>query len=114
MKLYIWLAAVFLVMAVPATGHAQTGNGKFTGAVRDSSGGAVAGATVTVKNERTGEERSQTTSNEGTVVIDRPIDAVEAVRIDLARSERHQSETEEKGRRAKHARPHRPKAEAPC
>jgi hypothetical protein len=68
MKLYSWIAAV-IVVSLPAIGHAQTDQGKLTGTVFDNTGGSVAGATITVKNERTGEERTQTTSNTGVFLI---------------------------------------------
>src|SRR5262245_14224663 len=64
-----WLAAMLVVAAFPAVGLAQTDQGKFAGTVRDSSGGFVPGATVTVKNEKTGEERSQQTSSAGAFLI---------------------------------------------
>jgi len=63
------MAAVVLVAALPAIVYAQTDQGKFTGTVHDSSGAFVAGAAVTVKNERTGEERSQMTGNAGVFLI---------------------------------------------
>src|SRR4029453_8613691 len=62
MKMRTWMAAAMLVAALPTIGRAQTDQGKFTGTVHDSSGAFVAGATVTIKNERTGEERTQMTS----------------------------------------------------
>src|SRR6266849_310605 len=64
-----WLPAILFLAALPVSGYAQTDQGKFTGSVHDSSGALVAGATVTVKNERTGEERTQTTSNTGVFLI---------------------------------------------
>src|SRR5206468_9905828 len=66
---YRWTATMVLVAAFSAIGYAQTDQGKFTGTVRDTTGGFVAGATVTVKNERTGEERMQTTFGTGVFLI---------------------------------------------
>src|SRR5262245_41395400 len=43
---------------------AQT-DGRFTGAILDQTGAALVGATVTVKNEKTGEERSAVTNAQG-------------------------------------------------
>ena len=60
-----WLTALFLVAVCAATAMAQTDQGRFTGTVRDSSGAFVAGATVKVKNERTGEEREVLTNQQG-------------------------------------------------
>jgi Carboxypeptidase regulatory-like domain/TonB dependent receptor len=69
MRLRRWMAAMFLVAGFPVYGHAQTDQGKFAGTVRDTSGAFVGGATITVKNERTSEERSQTTASTGVFLI---------------------------------------------
>src|SRR5215510_9291164 len=65
MTLLKWLATVALVAACAVPGYAQTDQGKLTGSVRDSSGAFVSGATVTAKNERTGEERSTVSYDQG-------------------------------------------------
>ena len=62
------LALVAAVLTVPAIALAQT-DGRFTGTVLDSSGAAVPGAVVTVKNERTGEERTAKTNEQGTYLV---------------------------------------------
>src|SRR5262245_26309867 len=69
MRLRTSLAALFLVAAFPALGRAQTDQGKLTGTVIDTTGAFVAGATVTVKNERTGQERTQPSSSAGLFLI---------------------------------------------
>src|SRR5437867_12201643 len=70
MRLHRWMTAFVLVATLlPAIGYAQTDQGKFSGTVHDSSGAFVAGAAVTVKNERTGEERTQATSDGGVFLI---------------------------------------------
>ena len=69
MILLRWAAALALVAALSAVGVAQTDQGKLSGTVRDSTGSFVAGATVTAKNERTGEERTQTTTDQGAFLI---------------------------------------------
>jgi hypothetical protein len=51
------------------TGVAQTESGRIAGTVRDSNGGLVPGATIVVKNDRTGEERTSTSTDEGTYII---------------------------------------------
>jgi Carboxypeptidase regulatory-like domain/TonB dependent receptor len=56
------LAAILLAAIFAAPGSAQTFRGTILGTVTDSSGAAVAGATVTIKNVDTGVIRS-TTSN---------------------------------------------------
>ena len=62
-------AAVGLCMALAATAQAQSGDGRFTGNVLDQTSGFVAGAKVTVRNERTGEERVQETNPSGHYII---------------------------------------------
>jgi outer membrane receptor protein involved in Fe transport len=52
---------------VPAWGQRESGT--ISGRVRDTSGGAVAGATVTVRNTATSAERSTTTSDTGEYTI---------------------------------------------
>ena len=64
-----WLAVFVLVAATAATAFAQGDQGRFTGTVRDSTGAFVAGATVKVKNERTGEERDVLTNQQGNFLI---------------------------------------------
>jgi len=62
------LIAVFLFLAV-ATLVAQTFRGTILGTVTDASGALVAGATVKVRNVGTGQERSTTTSADGSYAI---------------------------------------------
>jgi hypothetical protein len=69
MHMKAWMAAALFVALFPVVGDAQTDQGKFTGTVHDSTGAFVAGATVTIKNERTGEQRTQTTSDGGVFLI---------------------------------------------
>src|SRR5262245_9887132 len=68
MRLRVWVAATLFVLSVPMTSAAQ-GEGRFAGTVRDGSGASVAGAVVSVKNQRTGEERSQRTTDSGAFLI---------------------------------------------
>src|SRR6185436_15239208 len=62
------IAAVALVLSLPALAAAQT-EGRFLGAVLDPSGAVVAGATVTIKNERTGVVRTVTTDAGGRYLV---------------------------------------------
>src|SRR5262245_40854397 len=64
-----WLAAFLLVAAGAGTAFAQVDQGRFTGTVRDQTNAFVAGATVKVKNERTGEERTVLTNQQGYFLI---------------------------------------------
>lgn len=49
--------------------RAQTDQGRIVGAVHDQNGGVVPGASVIVKNERTGEERAATANAEGVYIF---------------------------------------------
>ncbi|HUN62391.1 MAG TPA: TonB-dependent receptor [Candidatus Sulfotelmatobacter sp.] len=60
----VFLSAMFLLVLNPAL-QAQTYRGTILGTVTDSSGGAIAGATVTIKNLDTGLLRTVTTSDDG-------------------------------------------------
>jgi hypothetical protein len=62
------LLVLACVLAAPARAGAQT-DGRFTGVVLDVTGAFVPGATVTVKNERTGEERVVTANDPGLYVV---------------------------------------------
>ena len=64
-----WLTAVYLVAVCATAALAQTDQGRFTGTVRDSSNAFVAGATVKVKNERTGEEREVLSNQQGYFLV---------------------------------------------
>jgi hypothetical protein len=66
LSLMIALAAVFFVQGAA---RAQTDTGRIAGVVRDPAGAVVPGATVTARNERTGEERTATTDDEGVYQI---------------------------------------------
>ena len=57
-----------MLLALPAVAGAQT-DGRFTGVVLDATGAFVPGATVTVKNERTGEERTVKANDQGVYVV---------------------------------------------
>ena len=59
---------VALVLALPQVASAQ-GDARFSGAVLDQSGAFVPGATVTVKNQKTGEVRTAVTSADGRYVV---------------------------------------------
>ncbi len=65
---FIQLALVALLFSSSAA-LAQTDQGRIVGFVADANGALVSGATVVVKNERTGEERTATTTDEGTFTV---------------------------------------------
>lgn len=58
-----------LCLLVPIAASAQTDTGRITGTVLDTNGGLVSGATIVVKNDRTGEQRTATASAEGVYQI---------------------------------------------
>jgi hypothetical protein len=63
-SMLLMLGSVALLCILAAAGKAQT-SGEITGLVSDSSGAAVAGATVTTTNRATGAARVITTNSEG-------------------------------------------------
>jgi hypothetical protein len=64
LSMLIFLFAA-LILSSPRNANAQTFRGTILGTVTDSSGGAVPGATVTVKNNDTGLTRTVTTTDDG-------------------------------------------------
>src|SRR5262245_33709205 len=57
--------ALLAQIVVLASASPQTDMGRIVGSVRDQNKAVIQGASVTVKNERTGEERAVTTDEEG-------------------------------------------------
>lgn len=71
-----WLNSTLMVLlTIAAIGlfqepaQAQTDQGRIVGTVRDQNGGLVPGASVVVKNDRTGEERTATANGEGGYIV---------------------------------------------
>jgi len=60
---YVLLVALFALIQLPAL--AQQDQGRIGGIVTDANGAIVPGASVVVKNERTGEERTATSTQSG-------------------------------------------------
>ena len=58
-----------LTIALPMAAAAQADSGRFSGTVFDPAGNPVEGASVTVKNDRTGETRSAVTNDKGYFLI---------------------------------------------
>lgn len=63
------VCAVVLTLALGFAAEAQTYRGLIQGTVMDSSGGAVAGANVTLRNQDTGLTRVVTTSEDGSYTV---------------------------------------------
>ena len=61
--------AALIQFLIPIAGFAQTDQGRIAGTVRDQNHAVVPGASVTVKNERTGDERTVATNDQGSYQI---------------------------------------------
>ncbi|HUR34037.1 MAG TPA: TonB-dependent receptor [Vicinamibacterales bacterium] len=68
MKMFRRGVAAMLVALLPTLASAQA-DGRVSGTVRDQSNALVAGATVTVKNEKTGEVRAALSNDQGFFVV---------------------------------------------
>src|SRR3954452_10964716 len=62
-------AVLLMTLIVPQLAGAQGGDARFTGTVIDATGALVPGATIVVKNERTGEERTVASNDQGRYVV---------------------------------------------
>ena len=69
MTVFRRLAAAVAVVLAATVAQAQTDQGKISGTVRDQTNAFVAGAKVTVRNERTGETRSAESNGQGYFLI---------------------------------------------
>src|SRR6266545_5650305 len=69
MKVRTGLVILAILVAGAPPAFAQVDNGRIAGVVRDSSGALAAGVTARVKNERTGDERSAVTNDQGYFLI---------------------------------------------
>ncbi len=70
MKKVIWIVAIVAVLVLPTTAPAQDYRARVQGSVADESGGALPGATVTLRNDATGVAVTRTTNGEGRYVFD--------------------------------------------
>src|SRR5262245_13097801 len=61
------MLAIIGALVIPAT--AQVDQGRIAGTVRDDSGAVIPGVTVNIKNERTGEERTAVTGDNGDYLV---------------------------------------------
>ena len=59
------LTVIVALLAFGTVANAQTITGSISGAVTDSTGGMIPGATVTLTSEKTGQSRGSTTDSEG-------------------------------------------------
>lgn len=68
MRVFRWVVVAMVLTLLPSLAAAQA-DGRISGTVRDSSNAFVAGATVTVKNEKTGETRAALSNDQGFFVV---------------------------------------------
>ena len=61
--------AFAIVVLFQITGYAQTDQARIVGTITDANGAVVPGASVVVRNERTGEERTATTNEAGYYLV---------------------------------------------
>jgi hypothetical protein len=59
------IVVLLIIFALPAISRSQADSGRITGTLSDAQGGLVPGATVIVKNDRTGEERTAVSGTDG-------------------------------------------------
>ena len=70
LRLVTLVALAFAALvSMQLTGSAQSEQGRIVGIVTDANGGLVPGAAVSVRNERTGEERTATTDEAGSYSV---------------------------------------------
>jgi hypothetical protein len=72
------------MVTLPGQLFAQSFQGSVTGIVEDAQGAAVPGASVTVRNEKTGESRTQISTSTGTVVFPNLLVGSYTVTVELA------------------------------
>src|SRR5712671_6430611 len=69
MKVRSWLIILAILVACAPPAFAQVDNGRIAGIVRDSSSALAPGVNVKIKNERTGEERTAVTNDQGYFLV---------------------------------------------
>jgi hypothetical protein len=69
MKVERWMATIALLVGLPVAAAAQSDSGRISGSVRDQTSAFVIEATVTIKNDRTGEVRTTKTNADGYFLI---------------------------------------------
>src|SRR6188474_1466280 len=69
-SIFLFIAAIALVITTSADALAQTSTSRILGRVVDAKQASVAGATVTVINEATGVSQTQTTTDSGVFAFD--------------------------------------------
>ncbi len=75
-------AILLLIAAAGLTAYSQSITGTVTGTVTDSSGGAIAGASVTLRSETTGESRSMKSNETGDFVFNGVVPGTFRLRVE--------------------------------
>ena len=84
MKVRNWLVILAILVAGAPPAFAQVDNGRIAGVVRDSSGALAVGVTAKAKNERTGDERSAVTNDQGYFLISPLKPSTYTIRVERA------------------------------
>ncbi|PWT83573.1 MAG: hypothetical protein C5B44_00345 [Acidobacteria bacterium] len=63
----VFSTLLFFLITIPS--NAQTETGRIAGTVTDANGGLVPGASIVVKNDQTGEERTVTSNTDGSYIV---------------------------------------------
>jgi Tfp pilus assembly protein PilX len=66
---FLLLLLTFAAISLTQLAQAQTDQARIAGLVTDANGAIVPGASILVKNERTGEERTATASESGSYIV---------------------------------------------
>ena len=69
LKMKLFMVLIAAALAMPSAAAAQGGLARLVGTVRDQSGALIPGATVVVRNEKTGEERTVTADANGVITV---------------------------------------------
>ena len=69
MKVQRWMATIALLVGLPVAAAAQVDSGRISGSVRDQTSAFVIDATVTIKNDRTGDVRTAKTNADGFFLV---------------------------------------------
>lgn len=68
-RISIFLVTIAAIVLLQLPAQAQTDQGRIIGTVRDQNGALVPGASIVVKNDRTGEERTATANGGGGYIV---------------------------------------------
>ncbi|HYV04463.1 MAG TPA: carboxypeptidase regulatory-like domain-containing protein, partial [Blastocatellia bacterium] len=77
------VAALAIQLLIPIGSLAQTDSGRISGTVRDQAKAVIQGASITIKNERTGEERTVTSNDQGSYLVSNLKPSTYSVRVSV-------------------------------